>query len=112
MSVFGAAEFDQHEEVVFINEPEVGLRAIIAIHSTKLGPALGGCRMWPYEKEADAVRDVLRLARGMTHKAAILDCRLGGGKSVIIGDSSKDKTPRSRSRPACRRSRPDFGRCS
>ena len=93
MSVFEAAEFDQHEEVVFINEPKVGLRAIIAIHSTKLGPALGGCRMWPYEKEADAVRDVLRLARGMTHKAAILDCRLGGGKSVIIGDSSKDKTP-------------------
>ncbi len=93
MSIFDAAEFDQHEEVVFINEPAVGLRAIIAIHDTTLGPALGGCRMWPYAQEADAIRDVLRLSRGMTYKAAILDCGLGGGKSVIIGDSYTDKTP-------------------
>ncbi len=93
MSVFEAAEFDQHEEVVFINEPEAGLRAIIAIHNTMLGPALGGCRMWAYERESDAIRDVLRLSRGMTHKAAILDCGLGGGKSVIIGDPYTHKTP-------------------
>lgn len=93
MSVFEAAEFDQHEEVVFINEPEAGLRAVIAIHSTTLGPALGGCRMWAYERESDAIRDVLRLSRGMTHKAAILDCGLGGGKSVIIGDPYTQKTP-------------------
>jgi leucine dehydrogenase len=93
MSIFDAAEFDEHEEVVFINEPAVGLRAIIAIHNTTLGPALGGCRMWPYTKDTDAIRDVLRLSRGMTYKAAILDCGLGGGKSVIIGDSYTDKTP-------------------
>jgi len=93
MSVFEAPEFDDHEEVVFINEPAAGLRGIIAIHDTTLGPALGGCRMWDYEKESDAIRDVLRLSRGMTYKAAILDCGLGGGKSVIIGDPHTAKTP-------------------
>lgn len=93
MSVFDAPEFDHHEEVVFVNEPAAGLRGIIAIHDTTLGPALGGCRMWDYEKEADAIRDVLRLSRGMTYKAAILDCGLGGGKSVIIGDPHTAKTP-------------------
>lgn len=93
MSVFNAPEFDEHEEVVFVNEPAVGLRGIIAIHDTTLGPALGGCRMWAYEHESDAIRDVLRLSRGMTNKAAILDCGLGGGKSVIIGDPYKEKTP-------------------
>ncbi len=93
MSVFNAPEFDEHEEVVFVNEPAVGLKGIIAIHDTTLGPALGGCRMWAYEQESDAIRDVLRLSRGMTHKAAILDCGLGGGKSVIIGDPYTEKTP-------------------
>ena len=93
MSIFDAPEFDGHEEVVFVNEPAVGLRGIIAIHDTTLGPALGGCRMWAYEQESDAIRDVLRLSRGMTHKAAILDCALGGGKSVIIGDPYTEKTP-------------------
>ena len=93
MSIFDAAEFDEHEEVVFINETAVGLKAIIAIHDTTLGPALGGCRMWAYEQESDAIRDVLRLSRGMTYKAAILDCGLGGGKSVIIGDPYTEKTP-------------------
>ena len=93
MSVFEAAEFDDHEEVVFVNEPAAGLRGIIAIHDTTLGPALGGCRMWRYEKESDAIKDVLRLSRGMTYKAAILDCGLGGGKSVIIGDPHTAKTP-------------------
>jgi leucine dehydrogenase len=93
MSVFESPEFDGHEEVVFVNEPAAGLRGIIAIHDTTLGPALGGCRMWNYDKEADAIKDVLRLARGMTYKAAILDCGLGGGKSVIIGDPHTAKTP-------------------
>jgi len=93
MSVFEAPEFDDHEEVLFVNEPEFGLRAIIAIHNTTLGPALGGCRMWPYASEQEAIRDVLRLSRGMTYKAAVLDCGLGGGKSVIIGDPHREKTP-------------------
>ena len=93
MSVFDAQEFDNHEKILFFNDDSTGLRAVIAIHNTTLGPALGGCRMWPYENEAAAVRDVLRLSRGMTYKAAVLDCGLGGGKSVIIGDSHKEKTP-------------------
>jgi len=93
MSVFEAPEYDDHEQVLFFNDETCGLRAIIAIHNTRLGPALGGCRMWPYENEAAAIRDVLRLSRGMTYKAAVLDCGLGGGKSVIIGDSHAQKTP-------------------
>ena len=70
MSVFGAQDFDGHEQVVFVNEPSLGLRAIIAVHNTHLGPALGGCRMWPYGSEAEALRDVLRLSRGMTWAVA------------------------------------------
>lgn len=93
MSVFDAPEYDGHEQVQFFSDAASGLKAIIAIHNTTLGPALGGCRMWPYENEAAAIRDVLRLSRGMTYKAAVLDCGLGGGKSVIIGDSHRDKTP-------------------
>jgi leucine dehydrogenase len=92
VSVFAAPDFDDHEEVVFVNDPEAGLRAIIAIHSTALGPALGGCRMYPYATEADAIKDVLRLSRGMTYKAATAGVKLGGGKSVIIGDSREHKT--------------------
>ncbi|WP_448188017.1 Glu/Leu/Phe/Val dehydrogenase dimerization domain-containing protein [Azospirillum sp. sgz301742] len=92
MSVFSAVDFSEHEQVVFVNEPEAGLRAIIAIHNTSRGPAFGGCRMWPYASEADAVRDVLRLSRGMTYKAAITGLPFGGGKSVIIGDPARDKT--------------------
>ncbi|MBI4211297.1 MAG: Glu/Leu/Phe/Val dehydrogenase, partial [Deltaproteobacteria bacterium] len=80
-----------HEQVVFCNDKESGLRAIIAIHSTLLGPALGGLRMWPYPSEEAALYDVLRLSRGMTYKAAISDLALGGGKAVIIGDPKKDK---------------------
>lgn len=93
MSVFEAPDFDDHQQVTFFSDPSSGLRAIIAIHNTRLGPALGGCRMWPYENEDAAIRDVLRLSRGMTYKAAVLNCGLGGGKSVIIGDPRKDKTP-------------------
>ena len=81
-----------HEEVVFFSDETCGLKAIIAIHDTTLGPALGGCRMWPYATEADALEDVLRLSKGMTYKASISGLNLGGGKSVIIGDPKKDKS--------------------
>ncbi len=81
-----------HERVLFCSNPEVGLQAIIAVHSTVLGPGLGGCRMWPYASTEEAVLDVLRLSRGMTYKAAAAGLNLGGGKAVIIGDAKKDKT--------------------
>ncbi len=81
-----------HEQVVFCHDKESGLKAIIAIHNTVLGPALGGTRMWKYDNEAAALQDVLRLSRGMSFKAAITGLNLGGGKAVIIGDSRKDKS--------------------
>ncbi len=93
LSVFSHPEFMQHEKVSFFHDAQTGLKAIIAIHNTTLGPALGGCRMWAYASDEEAVRDVLRLSRGMTYKAAITGLPLGGGKSVIIGDARKDKTP-------------------
>ena len=93
MSVFSANDFDRHEQVVFCNDADSGLRAIIAIHNTALGPALGGCRMWNYASDADALTDALRLSRGMTFKAALAGIPYGGGKSVIIGDAKRDKTP-------------------
>src|SRR5262249_20666073 len=93
MSVFDAPEYDNHEQVRFVNLPEVGLKAILAVHSTKLGPAMGGCRMWPYPNDSEAIRDLLRLSRGMTYKTATLNLGLGGGKSVIIGDPYTQKTP-------------------
>ncbi|NLG80561.1 MAG: Glu/Leu/Phe/Val dehydrogenase [Firmicutes bacterium] len=80
------------EQVVFANDEASGLRAIIAIHDTTLGPALGGCRMWPYPSEEEAIVDALRLARGMTYKNAAAGLDFGGGKSVIIGDPRKDKS--------------------
>lgn len=83
----------EHEQVVFCNDEASGLKAIIAIHSTKLGPALGGCRMLPYKSVDDALEDVLRLSRGMTYKCAAADVDFGGGKAVIIGDPLKDKSP-------------------
>ncbi|RLQ97408.1 Leu/Phe/Val dehydrogenase [Falsibacillus albus] len=83
----------EHEQVVFCNDPETGLKAIIAIHNTTLGPALGGCRMRPYATFDEALEDVLRLSKGMTYKCAAADVDFGGGKSVIIGDPLKDKTP-------------------
>ena len=81
-----------HEQIVFCQDAKTGLRAIIAIHDTILGPALGGTRMWDYTNEEDALQDVLRLSRGMTFKAAISGLNLGGGKAVIIGDSKTQKT--------------------
>jgi leucine dehydrogenase len=82
----------EHEQLIFCSRPEVGLKAIIAIHDTTLGPALGGTRMWRYSSESEAVKDVLRLSRGMTYKAAISGLNLGGGKAVIIGDSRTGKS--------------------
>jgi leucine dehydrogenase len=81
-----------HEQVVFCHNRDAGLKAIIAIHNTVLGPALGGTRMWPYATEQEALDDVLRLSRGMTFKAAVSGLNLGGGKAVIIGDPNKDKS--------------------
>ncbi len=81
-----------HEKVVFCTNKDVGLKAIIAIHNTTLGPALGGTRMWPYESDQDALVDVLRLSAGMTYKASAAGLNLGGGKAVIIGDPKKDKS--------------------
>ena len=81
----------QYEQVVFFHDPPTGLRAIVAIHSTTLGPALGGTRFYPFGSEEEALRDVLRLARGMTYKAAAAGLDLGGGKAVIIGDPKRIK---------------------
>lgn len=81
-----------HEQVVLCNDPDVGLFAVIAIHDTTLGPALGGCRMWHYENSDEAFIDALRLSRGMTYKSALAGVNLGGGKAVIIGDPKKDKS--------------------
>jgi leucine dehydrogenase len=83
---------DGYERVVKAEDPESGLRALIGVHDTTLGPALGGLRMWNYEKEEDALTDVLRLSRGMTYKSAVANTGLGGGKSVIIGDSWTQKS--------------------
>ena len=80
-----------HEQVVFCHDEPTGLKAIIAIHNTVLGPALGGTRMWNYASDMEALTDVLRLSRGMTFKAAISGLNLGGGKAVIIGDAKKIK---------------------
>jgi leucine dehydrogenase len=92
MQVFEKLAEYRYEQLVFCHDKATGLRAIIAIHDTTLGPALGGCRMYPYASEDEAVVDVLRLARGMTYKAAASGLNLGGGKSVIIGDPERDKS--------------------
>lgn len=94
MSVFETIGIHGHEQVVYGSDPDSGLKAIIAIHSTELGPALGGTRFYPYESEEEALIDVLRLSRGMTHKAAAAGLDLGGGKAVIIGDPRSDKSER------------------
>jgi leucine dehydrogenase len=91
-SIFSELEKHDYEQVIFCSEHIVGLRAIIAIHNTALGPALGGCRMWQYVSDAEALTDVLRLARGMTYKAAVAGLNLGGGKAIIIGDSKTHKS--------------------
>ncbi len=94
MAVFDARSFDGHEEIVFGSDPVSGLQTIIAIHSTALGPALGGTRFFPYQSEEDALEDVLRLSRAMSLKSASAGLDLGGGKAVIIGDPRKIKSER------------------
>lgn len=91
--VFGQLSFDDHEQVVFCNDKDTGLKAIIGIHNSVMGPALGGTRMFNYATEWDALNDVLRLSRGMTYKAAITGLDIGGGKAVILGDAKTQKTP-------------------
>ncbi|NUU63462.1 Glu/Leu/Phe/Val family dehydrogenase [Paenibacillus agri] len=92
MEWFAAMERDDYEELLFCQDKASGLKAIIAIHDTTLGPALGGTRMWTYASEEEAVIDALRLAKGMTYKNAVSGLNLGGGKTVIIGDPKKDKS--------------------
>lgn len=93
MSVFTAIDFDCHEQVAFFYDKKTGLNAIIAIHNTSRGPALGGFRMRVYWDEEQAVKDALRLSRGMTYKSAMANLALGGGKCVVIGDPTTDKSP-------------------
>jgi leucine dehydrogenase len=93
MEIFDLREFDAHEQVVFGHDAATGLKAIVAIHSTTLGPAAGGCRLWPYASTAEAVADVLRLSRGMSYKNAMANLKFGGGKAVIIADARKSKSP-------------------
>ncbi|GGH69234.1 leucine dehydrogenase [Compostibacillus humi] len=92
MEIFGYMEKDNYEQLVFCQDKNSGLKAIIAIHDTTLGPALGGARMWTYASEEEAIVDVLRLAKGMTYKNAAAGLNLGGGKAVIIGDPKRDKS--------------------
>ena len=94
MDLFQMQDFDAHEQVVFGYDAASGLRAIVAIHSTALGPAAGGCRMWPYADFPAAVSDALRLSRGMSYKNAMAELPFGGGKAVIIGDPREKKIGR------------------
>jgi leucine dehydrogenase len=93
MSVFDHPEFDQHESIHYVHDADTGLHAIVAIHSTALGPAAGGCRRWQYVSDAAALTDALRLSRGMTYKNAVAGLRFGGGKSVILANASTPKSP-------------------
>lgn len=92
MAFFDLVDFDDHEQVVFCSDKATGLKAIIAVHSTKLGPAVGGCRLWDYVTDEDALVDALRLSKGMTYKNAMAGLKMGGGKSVIIGDAKTIKS--------------------
>jgi leucine dehydrogenase len=90
--VFDYLQRYKFKKVLLCNDTEIGLRAIIAIHSTTLGPAMGGLRMWTYAAEQDAIMDALRLARGMTYKYAAAGIDMGGGKAIIMGDPKRDKS--------------------
>ena len=92
MSVFDHPEFDHHEALHFFDEPKSGLRAVIAVHSTALGPGAGGCRRWTYASDRDAITDVLRLSRGMTYKNAVAGLPFGGGKAVILATDAAPKS--------------------
>ncbi len=91
MTLFRRIEHQGHESVTFFSDPASRLRMIVAVHNTLMGPALGGCRMWPYAGIDDALDDVLRLARAMTYKAAMASLPFGGGKAVVLGDSKREK---------------------
>ncbi|MBT8089663.1 MAG: amino acid dehydrogenase [Gammaproteobacteria bacterium] len=93
MAFFMHPEFDKHESLHFFHDEATGLQAIVALHSTALGPAAGGCRRWIYANEADALTDALRLSRGMTYKNAVAGLRFGGGKAVILGSPDAPKSP-------------------
>ncbi|MDP7593041.1 MAG: Glu/Leu/Phe/Val dehydrogenase [Litorilituus sp.] len=93
MAFFDLTDFDNHEQVVFCSDEKSGLKAIIAVHNTQLGPAVGGCRMWDYASDEEALIDALRLSKGMTYKNAMAGLKMGGGKSVIIGDAKTLKSP-------------------
>ncbi len=93
MPVFDHPEFDQHESLHFVQDVDTGLQAIIAIHSSALGPAAGGCRRWQYASDLDALTDALRLSRGMTYKNAVAGLKFGGGKSVILASDKAPKSP-------------------
>ena len=93
MSVFDHLEFDNHESLHYFNDDKTGLRAIVAVHSTALGPAAGGTRRWVYENDADALTDVLRLSRGMSYKNAVAGLKFGGGKAVILASDDAPKSP-------------------
>jgi len=93
MGVFDHIEFDNHESLHYFNDDQTGLRAIVAVHSTALGPAAGGTRRWVYSNDADALTDVLRLSRGMTYKNAVAGLQFGGGKAVILGNDAAPKSP-------------------
>lgn len=93
MGVFDHAEFDNHESVHYFRDEASGLKAIIAVHSTALGPGAGGTRRWTYENDADALTDVLRLSRGMTYKNAVAGLKFGGGKAVILANDNAPKSP-------------------
>jgi leucine dehydrogenase len=90
---WGLPDFDAHEEVHFVTDEKTGLKAVIAIHSTHLGPAGGGARFWHYAEDEEALTDALRLSRGMSYKNAMAGLPLGGGKSVILADADRTKTP-------------------
>ncbi len=93
MGVFDHAEFDNHESLHYFQDESSGLKAIIAVHSTALGPAAGGCRRWTYASDADALTDALRLSRGMTYKNAVASLNFGGGKAVILASKHAPKSP-------------------
>ncbi len=90
--VLGQIQDYGHEQILFFNDKDLGLKGIIAVHDSTLGPALGGCRIWNYANEADALFDVLRLSRGMTYKSSINGINLGGGKSIIINSDKNLRT--------------------
>ena len=92
-TLWGLPDFDAHEEVLFVTDEQCGLRAIIAVHSSHLGPSAGGARFWHYAKDEDALTDALRLSRGMSYKNAMAGLPLGGGKSVLLANVDKTKTP-------------------